>query len=429
MHSFSHYKNLQKRASTRTVPRVIRTAPAISRIYPRRFPLQKPQFISFKTSSAPALMESRSYNARCGLTYFEQCFERERKIGEGSFGEVFRVKSKDDNKWYAVKRAKEPFRNSSDRELKVREVQKHELLPKHRNLVEFVRAWEERGRLFIQTELCEYSLADYAEREHNIPEEQLWFWFADLVAAIDHLHSHDLLHLDVKPENIFVTRDQVCKLGDFGLVFDLKKDTAVTAQDGDSKYLAPEVLNSPPGKPADIFSLGISILELATDLDLPSRGEGWHMLREGNTPEAFTSKLSPKLRHLIYWMMEREPEKRPTAQQLVNDVTIQHYLALRQKQYSSQAHCLMEQLLWLYSCLTYAVYLMLWPIKKPISYLCKKEPATPKAHVDSPRRAFFYNLSNSTPESPSYHILPHSGSVVQRLMFDSCDSDDGKDYA
>lgn len=66
------------------------------------------------------------------------------------------MKSKDDNKWYAVKRTIEPFRNSSDRELKLREVQKHELLPKHPNLVEFIRAWEERGRLYIQTELCEY---------------------------------------------------------------------------------------------------------------------------------------------------------------------------------------------------------------------------------------------------------------------------------
>uniref|UniRef100_A0A914RJ67 non-specific serine/threonine protein kinase n=1 Tax=Parascaris equorum TaxID=6256 RepID=A0A914RJ67_PAREQ len=107
--------------------------------------------------------------------------------------------------------------------LKLREVQKHELLPKHPNLVEFIRAWEERGRLYIQTELCEYSLSDYAEREHNIPEEQLWYYFSDLVAAVNHLHSHHLLHLDIKPENIFISRDQVCKLGDFGLIFDLNK--------------------------------------------------------------------------------------------------------------------------------------------------------------------------------------------------------------
>ena len=66
------------------------------------------------------------------------------------------------------------------------------------------------------------------------------------------------------------------------------QDSNINAQDGDSKYLAQEVLNNPPGKPADIFSLGISMLELASDLDLPPRGDGWHMLREGHIPEEFT---------------------------------------------------------------------------------------------------------------------------------------------
>lgn len=41
--------------------------------------------------------------------------------------------------------------------------------------------------------------------------------------AVQHLHSHDHLHVDIKPSNIFVTSDGVCKLGDFGLVFDLNK--------------------------------------------------------------------------------------------------------------------------------------------------------------------------------------------------------------
>ncbi|VDK50393.1 unnamed protein product [Anisakis simplex] len=367
------------------------------------------------------LLQSKSYNERCGLTYFEQCFEQERKIGEGSFGEVFRVKSKEDNKWYAVKRTIEPFRNASDRELKLREVQKHELLPKHPNLVEFIRAWEEKGRLFIQTELCEYSLSDYAEREHNIPEEQLWFYFADLVSAVNHLHSHNLLHLDIKPENIFVSRDQVCKLGDFGLIFDLNKDTLITAREGDSKYLAPEVLNSPPDKPADIFSLGISILELATDLDLPSRGEGWRMLREGNIPESFTDKLSPKLRHLIYWMMDPDSCKRPTAEQLLNDVTIQYYLSLRRKQRSTQfSHHLLDVLVVVYVYLVCVIQFILRPITKSLSW-ATGTPSTPLAE-ESPRRAVFYN--GSTPESPSRHVMPHSTNVVQRLRFDSCDSDE-----
>jgi membrane-associated tyrosine/threonine-specific cdc2-inhibitory kinase len=66
------------------------------------------------------------------------------------------VQSKDDGQRYAVKRAIERFGSATDRQMKLNEVQKHELLPPHTNIISFVRAWEERGRLYIQTELCEY---------------------------------------------------------------------------------------------------------------------------------------------------------------------------------------------------------------------------------------------------------------------------------
>ena len=101
--------------------------------------------------------------------------------------------------------------------------------------------------------------------------------------------------MDVKPENIFIGRDEICKLGDFGLVIDLGKvkcplfggesadvnfnlETFVFQENldlkgsriGDSKYIAPEVITGHLTKAADIFSLGLSILELACDLDLPT---------------------------------------------------------------------------------------------------------------------------------------------------------------
>lgn len=67
---------------------------------------------------------------------------------------VFKVRSKEDGRFYAVKKSIEMFRSATDRMEKLNEVQKHEQLPKHTNLVQFVKAWEERGCLYIQTELC-----------------------------------------------------------------------------------------------------------------------------------------------------------------------------------------------------------------------------------------------------------------------------------
>lgn len=64
------------------------------------------------------------------------------------------------------------------------------------------------------------------------------------------------------------------------------------AQEGDPKYLAKEVIQGVYTKAADIFSLGMTILELASDLDLPSQGDSWHVLRShGQIPETvFQSK-------------------------------------------------------------------------------------------------------------------------------------------
>lgn len=60
--------------------------------------------------------------------------------------------------------------------------------------------------------------------------------------------------------------------------------------EGDSRYLAQEVLNDRPTKASDIFSLGMTILELATDLDLPSNGAYWHQIRQRIIDEKYTRR-------------------------------------------------------------------------------------------------------------------------------------------
>lgn len=281
---------------------------------------QHAQAISFCGSESS--FHSRHYHEQAPGSYLHQCFHVGQKLGEGSFGVVYKVRCLDDGRWYAVKVANRQFRGQRDRQLQLQEVAKHELLPPHPHCVRFIKAWEENSRLYIQTELCECSLAAYAEK-HNLPEQLVWDFLVDLLLVVKHMHGHDLAHLDIKPENIFISKDGYYKLGDFGLVLDFNQDNSSEPRDGDPRYLAPELMDGNFTKAADIFSLGITVLELACDLELPSRGENWHALRSGTLPHYFTQSLSPQLRVVMEQMLHPDPEQRITADQLLAQSAIQ----------------------------------------------------------------------------------------------------------
>lgn len=76
--------------------------------------------------------------------------------------------------------------------------------------------------LIICSVVC-LSLSKYAEQHHEIPEATIWNIIVDLLQALRHLHERNLVHMDIKPENIFISFEGHCKLGDFGLMIDLKK--------------------------------------------------------------------------------------------------------------------------------------------------------------------------------------------------------------
>ncbi|KAI6183543.1 Membrane-associated tyrosine- and threonine-specific cdc2-inhibitory kinase-like protein [Aphelenchoides bicaudatus] len=274
------------------------------------------QLVSSVESSAHL---SPLYDKTLETLYVNQVFENAEQIGQGSFGRVFRMTEKATNKVYAIKCATEPYRNNRSRREKLHEVRMHEKVPKHENLVKFFCAWEERDLLYIQTELCEMSLESHLHKYAPLPEWRVWDVFLDLTKAVHHLDTLNIIHADIKPANVLVSFDGVCKLGDFGLMVDLDLDDMDEERwEGDSKYLAREVLNSQITKEATIFSLGLSILQIATDLYLPSTGQRWHEIRDLNIDQRFTAHLTPDLVKTIYQMMATDPSQRPPITDVLN---------------------------------------------------------------------------------------------------------------
>ncbi|XP_037937136.1 membrane-associated tyrosine- and threonine-specific cdc2-inhibitory kinase isoform X2 [Teleopsis dalmanni] len=268
-------------------------------------------------SEAETVPLNSSMDASKNQTYFEQSFTCISKIGEGSFGEVFKVKSKEDGCMYAVKMSKQMFRSETYRQERLEEVRRYEQFSGHANCLRFYRAWEQCDRLYMQMELCQESLEHYLERKKEIPEEKIWSILLDLLLALKSLHDRNLIHLDIKLDNVLIGDDDSCKLADFGLVIDVDKANRHEATEGDSRYMAPEIMQGVFSKAADIFSLGVTMLELSCNLELPSNGQLWQQLRKGLLPESFIKDISLDLQQIIKQMMTPDHETRPTVDALL----------------------------------------------------------------------------------------------------------------
>lgn len=101
-----------------------------------------------------------------------------------------------------------------------------------------------------------------------------------MASALSVIHSKGLVHLDLKPENIYVLNG-VYKLGDFGRA--TRADGSLDIEEGDARYMPLEILNDDHSQlsKVDVFALGATIYELARGSPLPSSGPQFQGLRQG----------------------------------------------------------------------------------------------------------------------------------------------------
>eukprot|EP01138_Halocafeteria_seosinensis_P005533 gb/GECG01005656.1/.p1 GENE.gb/GECG01005656.1/~~gb/GECG01005656.1/.p1 ORF type:complete len:942 (+),score=102.94 gb/GECG01005656.1/:1-2826(+) len=348
-------------------------------------------------------------------------------LGKGSFSVVFKAISEEDQRAYAVKRTLRPFRSRSERAAILHEFRVSQALGYHPNVIHYKLAWQEEGHVYMQMDLCDhgsYSSLLRSEELNPLPEVTIWNYISAVSNALRYIHNRGLVHLDIKPDNIFIGKNSRLKIGDLGLVRTISRDTnnrpaALSAEsaggslnistdedderegekpdiddgsnytegndeddaalhmdhligsndashcayldisrvsslsdsnesctgvddlqpqrpipsrggdttrknsghnssvvsaishlsapedeEGDVRYMAAELLN--PGNckpPADIFSLGMSVLEQVYAAKLPLDGEAWHALREGKLPplpaELIPQEVSQEVRNAL----------------------------------------------------------------------------------------------------------------------------------
>lgn len=236
-----------------------------------------------------------------------------------------------DGKLYALKKSKREIGFSSGSPLvqgcrtRCAEVEKLIAMGDHPNIVSIKSSWEEGRRLYILCELCQQSLKDYLAtctiQETSLSEEVIIRFAADMLAGTMHMHKLHVMHLDLKPANMLLTAANQLKIADFGLAY--AKGDRADPEEGDSLYMAPELLYDRFGPAADIFSLGVTLYEMANlAYELPRSGPGWEKLRSGK-PGFPEWAYSDALRAFIVRMLDPNPDTRPEAAALLADPLIQ----------------------------------------------------------------------------------------------------------
>ncbi|KAL1500796.1 hypothetical protein ABEB36_006239 [Hypothenemus hampei] len=262
-------------------------------------------------------------------------------IGKGQFGSVFKCVNRLDGCTYAIKKSTKPVAGSAFEKTALNEVYAHAVLGKHQHVVRYYSAWAEDNHMIIQNEYCNGgSLADKIAKE-PLSAAELRRMLLHVAEGLRYIHSEGLVHLDIKPANIFISIEKkvnlntaddgfeeldsstgqmyeeelTYKIGDLGHVTSLSNPQV---EEGDCRYLPNEILQEDYCHltKADVFAMGLSALECAGSGPLPKNGPQWHAIRRGHPP-LLPQILTKDLMELIKSMIHPDPIKRPSTIQIL----------------------------------------------------------------------------------------------------------------
>ena len=259
-------------------------------------------------------------------------FEILQTLGKGNYGFVSKVKSRKNQKIYAMKMIDLSLVNDPQEiQLLINEIKIIQNLSSP-HIVKCYHSFKIDQKVYILMEFINngdikgYIQAN-SSMQKTIPEQEIWELMYQSMSGLYYIHQNNLIHRDIKPANLFLTENKTVKIGDFGVSAERKignnfqhKAEKETIMIGTPLYMSPEIFGHQPyGSKVDIYSLGCTFYELcffsAPRLPVPGVNQNGEIFTDlKDIPPRYNQNVySQDLITLINMMIEKDQNKRPSS--------------------------------------------------------------------------------------------------------------------
>lgn len=259
-------------------------------------------------------------------------------LGKGAFGEVWAGTWKVDGKKYALKKVSRAPIIECGMQKQLRLEVKLMAQLDHPNIIKCLGWWEDELNLWLMLEFAaKGQLFNLVKRYGKVSEGNAVFYIADLCKALDYMHHFDngkkqILHRDIKGENILIMADGHSKLADFGWAGINQGNRDRKTYCGTPEYLAPEVvLQQFQTYAVDTWAIGILFYELLCGVTpfKPVMGDRSmdDNIRHKRVPKSLA--ITPQAYQFINFILEKDPKMRPTVTQVMDHKFWKRYPAIK----------------------------------------------------------------------------------------------------
>ncbi len=250
------------------------------------------------------------------------------KVGAGGMSDVYRAKDHKLNRFVAIKVLKQEFAENTEFRSKFRMEAQAAAGLMHPNIVNVYDVGEESGFSYIVMELVEgITLKKYIEKKARLSVKEAVSIAIQVGRGIEAAHNNHIIHRDIKPQNIIISKEGKVKVTDFGIAKAATSNTITSNVMGSVHYTSPEqVRGGFSDEKSDIYSLGITLFEMLTGR-VPYNGETTvavaiqHIQEEMPSPRDYVPEIPVSVEQIVLKCTQKSPDRRyQSAPELIEDL-------------------------------------------------------------------------------------------------------------